>query len=47
VNKAKIFAACIAAALAAVGVLFPEFKEAAALIAGLAMGKEFFPQADK
>jgi hypothetical protein len=47
VNKAKIYAALVAAALAAVGVLFPELKEAAAVLAGVAFGKEFFPQAGK
>jgi hypothetical protein len=47
VNKAKLIAALVAAALAAVGVLYPELREIATVLAGLAMGKEFLPQAGK
>lgn len=43
-NKAKVIAATIAAVLAAVGVLYPEFRELAAVLAGIAVGKEYLPQ---
>lgn len=43
----KVWAAIAAAALAVIGVLYPEFEGVAGTLAGLLLGKELLPQTAK